>query len=317
MIFRVIALMALLAAILFGVELRPVKDYSVHGNINDVIYDNGKLYVGTSEGHVDIVDYESGKILQEITLSKIKDFMGDTIDSEVFSVDVNKAGILILSQDFDGYSRLDLFKNGKLEHLISKKDKLYIVKAKFVTADKVLLGQLSNVYTLYDIKSKKHIWDAQVTTSKFSDFAFDEAKERVATADESGVMNIVSLKDGKRLRHYEGVNRDEVFKIDWRGHLIITAGKDKRVGLYRDDSYSTSYKDYGFFIYCVALSKDAKLGAASINDKNDVAVFDTSSKEEKYKLVGNRSKITSIIFLSDKDVLVASNNNIVNLFKLP
>ncbi len=317
MLSKVIVFISLWSIALFGAELHPVKNYKVHGNINDVVYKSGKLYVGTSEGHVDVVDRKSAKIVQEITLSKIKDFMGDTIDSEVFSVDVSKAGILILSQDFDGYSRLDLYKNGKLEHLISKKDKLYIVKAKFVAADKVLLGQLSNVYTLYDLKSKKHIWDVQVTTSKFSDFAFDDAKKRVATADESGVMNIVSLKDGKILRHYEGVNRDEVFKIDWKKHLIITAGKDKRVGLYRDDSYTTSYKDYGFFIYCVALSKDAKLGAASINDNNDVVVFDTSSKEDKYKLVGNKSKITNIIFLNDKEVLVAANNNMINLFKLP
>ena len=314
---KVIAFMALLVVSLFGTQLHPVKSYKVHGNINDIVYNGGRLYVGTSEGHVDVLDRKSGKIVREITLSKIKDFMGDTIDSEVFSVDVGKAGILILSQDFDGYSRLDLYENGKLEHLISKKDKLYIVKAKFVTADRVLLGQLSNVYTLYDIKSQKHIWDVQVTTSKFSDFAFDDAKKRAATADESGVMNIISLKDGKTLRHYESVNRDEVFKIDWKKHRIITAGKDKRVGLYRDDSYSTSYKDYGFFIYCVGLSKDAKLGAASINDKNDVAVFDTVSKEDRYQLVGNRSKITSIIFLNDKEVLVAANNNTINLFKLP
>ena len=315
--YRVIAFMALLVLSLFGAELHPVKSYKVHGNINDVVYDNDKLYVATSEGHVDVLDRKSGKVIQEITLSKIKDFMGDTIDSEVFSVDVSQAGILILSQDFDGYSRLDIYRNGKLEHLISKKDKLYIVKAKFVTPDIVLFGQLSNVYTLYDIKMKKHLWDVQVTTSKFSDFAFDDAKKRAATADESGVMNIISLKDGKTLRHYEGVNRDEVFKIDWKKHLIITAGKDKRVGLYHDNSDRTSYKDYGFFIYCAALSQDAHFGAAAINDKNDVSVFDTSSKEDRYQLVGNRSKITSIIFLNDKEVLVAANNNTINLFKLP
>lgn len=317
MINRMIVFMTLIVVSLFGVQLQPVKSYKVHGNINDVVYKEGKLYVGTSQGHVDIVDFKSAKILQEIRLSKIKDFMGDSIDSEVFSVDVGKEGILILSQDFDGYSRLDLYRNGKLEHLITKNDKLYIVKAKFVHKGKVLLGQLSNVYTLFDIKSKKHVWDAQVTTSKFSDFAFDDAKQRVATADESGAMNIVSLKEGKILRHYDSVNRDEVFKIDWKKHLIITAGKDKRVGLYRDDSYSTSYKDYRFFIYCAALSKDAELAAASINDKNDVVVFDTVSKTDKYILSGNRSKITEIIFLNDKEVLVAANNDTINLFKLP
>lgn len=314
--YKILLIMACLVAVVSAKELQPVKSYEVHGGINDMVYRDGKIYVGTAAGKVDVLDFKSGKIIKEIGLEQIKDFMGDPIDSEVFSVDVAGEKILILSQDNDGYTRLDIYENEKLNHIFSKDEKLYVVKAKFVDERKVLLGQLSNVYTLYDITSKKHEWDAQATMSKFSNFALNDDRNEVATADESGALNILSIKDGKKLRHYEGVNKDEVFGIDWKKHLIITGGKDKKIGLYDDSSQNSSMLSYNFFIYSVALSKDAKLGAASVDDKNNVVIFDTATKMQRYKLIGNSSKIAVIIFVSDKEVLVASNDNKINLYRL-
>ncbi len=297
-------------------ELQPLKTFEVHGGINDAVFKDGKIYVATASGKVDIVDFKSGKIIKEISLTKITDFMGDPIDSEVFSVDVVGEKILILSQDLNGYTRLDIYENGKLRHIFDKEEKLYVVKAKFIDEKRVLLGQLSNVYTLYDITSKKHLWDVQATMSKFSNFALNDDRREVATADESGDLNLLSVKDGKKLRHYKGVNKDEVFGIDWKKHLIITGGKDKKIGLYDDSSQKSSSLSYNFFIYSVALSQDAKLAAASVDDKNNVVIFDTATKTERYRLVGNSSKIAVIIFVNDKEVLVASNDNRINLYRL-
>ena len=117
--FRKTLLIVLLSVTaLLAREIKPQKVYKVNGNINDAIYKNEKLYVGTANGKVDILDVKTGKVQKEISLTKITDFMGDVIDSEVFSVDVSKYGILILSQDINGYSRLDVYKDGKLEHIL-------------------------------------------------------------------------------------------------------------------------------------------------------------------------------------------------------
>ncbi len=257
--FKKLIVLLLLVIGLHAKDLQPVKSFEVNGGINDVIYKNGKIYAGTAKGKVDVLDLSTGKIIDEIALSPIKDFMGDTIDSEVFSVDIVKEKLLILSQDYNGYSRLDIYQKGKLHRIIDRKDKLYIVKAKFVDENKILLGQLSNVYTLFDTVTKKHLWDVQVSMSKFSNFALNDDKTKVATADESGALNLVGLQKGKTVRHYEGVNKDEVFGIDWKKHLIITGGKDKKIGLYDDRSQKSSALHYGFFIYSVALSPDATL----------------------------------------------------------
>ena len=314
---KVLPILLLSVSVMFATQFKPKRVFTVHGNINDIVYKNAKVYAGTAAGKVDIVDIKNGKILKEISLSPIKDFMGDTIDSEVFSVDVEDNKILILSQDFDGYARLDLYKNGKLEHIFDKKDKMFIVKAKFISSEKILFALLSNVYALYDLKSKKILWQEQISMSKFSNFALNDEKSEVATADESGDVSIVSLKDGKVIRHYKGINKDEVFGIDWKKSTIITGGKDKKVGIYDANSYNASEKSYGFFIYSVALSSDAKIAAASINDKNDVVLFDVASKDDRDKLVQNSSKIVSIIFINgDKEVVVAANNNKINLYKI-
>ena len=302
---------------LFATDISPVKAFVVRGNINDTVFGDGKIYAATMNGKVDIVDVKSGKIEKEIVLPNIKDFMGDTIDSEIFSVDVLDGRILILSQDNGGFTRLDLFENGRVTHILDRREKLYIVKAKFVTKSRVLLGLLSNVYMLYDIKKRKTVWEKQISMSKFSNFALNDEKTEVATADESGDVSIVSLKEGKVRHHFDGINKDEVFGIDWKKNIIITGGKDKKVALYDTKSYSSSKKAYGFFIYSVALSSDAKTAAASINDKNDVVLFDTASKEERVKLVKNGSKIVSVIFINeDREVLVAANNDKINLYQL-
>ncbi|SFV57148.1 Periplasmic nitrate reductase component NapL [hydrothermal vent metagenome] len=314
---KIFLLFVLSGSILSASQIKPSKTFSVHGNMNDIIYKDGLIYAATANGKVDILSLKSGKIKKEISLSKIKDFMGDTIDSEVFSVDVIQNKILILSQDNNGYTRLDIYQDGKLIHILDKSDKLYIVKAKFISKNKVLLALLSNVYMLYDIQAKKIIWQEQITMSKFSNFALNDNKTKVASADESGDVNIVLLKDGKILKHFDGVNKDEVFGIDWSRDLVITGGKDKKVGLYDLKSSQKFQKEYSFFIYSVALSSDAKLAAASVNDKNDVVIFDTVNREDRYRLIKNSSKIVSIIFLnSNKDLLVAANNDKINLYHI-
>ncbi len=315
-IIKILLISVLSVVVLNAKDIKPFVTYEVNGGINDMVVHNGKMYVGTAKSRVDIVDLKTKKLEKEIVLSKITDFMGDVIESEVFSVDVMENDILILSQDKNGYSRLDVYKNGKLEHILDKKDALYIVKAKYVTKDTVLLGLLSNVYMLYNLKNKKTIWEEQITMSKFSNYALNDDRTEAATADEGGDVNVISLKDGKKLKRYPGVNKDEVFAIDWKKDLIVTGGKDRKVGIYHTDRAEGIEKQYSFFIYSVGISPNAKYVGASVDDQNNVVVFDAKTKEDKYRLIENRSKISAIVFLDENTVLVASNDVSINLYKL-
>ena len=318
MILKAIAMLSLVIAMQLNAKILPTKSINIASGINDIAYQDGKLYVATTQGRAKIIDIASNKLLKEIRLHKIKDFMGDAIDPEIFSIDVAQDRILLLSQDNNGYTRLDLYRHGKHTPLLDAKDRLYIVKAKFVAKESILLGLLSNVYMLYDIGTKKVVWQKQINLSKFSNFALNDTKEMVATADESGDVSIVLLKDGSIKHHFSGLNKDEVFGIDWKKDTIITGGKDKKIALYDTKMLRSSQKSYGFFIYSVALSSDAKMAAASIDEKNSVSIFDPKSKEEIARLVGNNSKVVAIRFIDNNQrLIIATNRDKINIFDIP
>ena len=113
-------------------DVTPNKIIKISGVTVDIVRSGDKLYVATDSSSVDIIDIKSKKVLKHIKIAKIKDFMGDTIDSKIYSVDVINGMVLILSQDNGGFRRVDIYKNGKLKHIITKDDKLVLEVGEFV-----------------------------------------------------------------------------------------------------------------------------------------------------------------------------------------
>ena len=60
----------------------------------------------------------------------------------------------------------------------------------------------------------------------------------------------------------------------------------------------------------------AKKAAISLNEDNDVLVFDVDTKEELFILKGNNALITSILFLDENSLVVASDDKKVNIYNL-
>ena len=60
----------------------------------------------------------------------------------------------------------------------------------------------------------------------------------------------------------------------------------------------------------------AKKAAISLNEDNDVLVFDIDTKEELFILKGNNALITSILFLDENSLVVASDDKKVNIYNL-
>ena len=113
------------------------------GVVTDIAYapKSKRLYIATDSGKIEVFDTNSTKKMVEITLSKIKDFMGDEVPSKILSLDIWKTKrLLVLSQDSDGYSRMHLYEEGKLHTIISKKEKLNIIKAKFLDKENIIVA---------------------------------------------------------------------------------------------------------------------------------------------------------------------------------
>jgi WD40 repeat protein len=314
---RMLLILTLFITALFAAEIQqPVAQYRSSGAVTDIVVDNGNLYSATDASCVDVFDIKTGKIVQTITVDKITDFMGDVIDSKVYSVDVLHGKVVLLSQAEHGFRRVHIYQNDKTELLISFSDQLYIAKVRFLDDNTLLLALLGNQLISYDIKNKKQNWMTQVSQSKFSNFMLNEKKDKVVVADESGDLKIHSTKDGGWIKTLAGQNLDNVFQVDYKNGIIATAGQDRRVVIY-DIALSTAYyKTAPFLIYSVGLSPSGKIAGFASDEYNNVTLFDTSTQRTIGLFGGNKMTLTNILFLNEKEFLVSSDDTMINLYQI-
>ena len=312
---KIFIVLVAFSAMLFARDVQPDFILSASGGVTDLVLVQEKLYVGTDASCVDVFDTKAKRKLSSICVPKIKDFMGDEIDSKIYSIDVLDGKVLILSQDNGGYRRVDLYDGKAFHSIITKNDHMYISKAKFIDNKTILLGLLSNIIISYDLEKKEQNWEVQPTESKFSNFVLNEAKTFVVTTDESGDLDMLDLKDGKVVRRFTGINVDNVFQVDWKKDTIITAGQDRRCGVFNANTAKGYYKQATFLIYSAGLSADGVWGGFAGDEQNNVTVFNTQTKEDKVKLVGNKANISNILFVTPNEVFVSCDTNEVNHYK--
>jgi len=302
---------------LYGVNIqKPTAKFISSGAVTDIVYRDAKLYSATDASCIDIFDTKTKKIIQKIKVSQIKDFMGDIIDSKVYSVDIIKDKILILSQAQKGARRIHIYENDKLELIIPYTEKLFIAKAKFVDDNTILLGLLSNEIISYDLKNKKVNYRVAISQSKFSNFALNEDKSEVVVADESGDLKIHATKDAKLLKELSGQNLDNVFQVDYKQGIIATAGQDRRVVIYTLKFHSSYYEHAKFLVYSVGLSPSGKIVGYASDEENNVVLFDTVTKTKLGTFGGNKMTLTNILFINEKEFFAASDDKTINLYKI-
>ena len=298
-------------------DLQPTFIYEGSGAVTDLVYKNNRLYAATAEGAVDIYDTKEQNLTQTIKVPKIKDFIGDEVDSKVYSVDVIGEKIMITSQGKMGYRRVHLFKDNNLSEIISVAKSYTIAKSKFIDSNHLLIALLSNELILFDIKEKKALYREQISASKFSNFALNEKRDEVIIADESGELKLVSVKDGKIIKVLKGQNVDNIFQVDYKNETVITAGQDRRAAIYSKDEKVKYYKDASFLIYSAALSPSAKIGAYASDEHNNITLFNTSTKSNLYKLGYHKATISNILFIDEKKLFTASDDKDINYWELP
>ncbi len=314
---RVLFLLSFMVLSLFGAKpIMPVSHYSASGSVVDMIVHDGAIYCSTDASSVDIIDLKSKKMLRQIKVDKVKDFMGDLVDAKVYSVDVIEEKILILSQAEQGFRRLYINQADKNTLIIDTDAQLSIAKAKFLDKETVLLALLSDELISFDLKSKKQNWRVQVSGSKFSNFVLNEEKSEVVVADESGDLQLVATKDGKHIKTLSGENLDNVFQVDYKKSIIATAGQDRRVVIYDVNAKSAYYKSSNFLIYSVGLSPSGRRVAYSSDENNNVTVFNTETKHTIAVFGGNKMTLSSIVFLNENEFLVATDATVINRFKI-
>ena len=301
---------------IFAKDLTPNYSLKTSGGVTDLVLKNENLYVATTESSVDIFNINTKEKINSIKVPKIKDFMKDTIEARIYSIDVLENNILILSQGESGGRNIDIYKDGKLNKIIEDKDRLFIAYAKFIDENHIIYALLSNQIYLYDIKNKKVVNEVQISQSKFSNFKLNEDKSKIVVADESGILTLLNTKDLNPIKRFDTLNLDNVFQVDMKKDIFITAGQDRRCAIYSLDERISYYKEGSFLIYSVALSLSGKLAAFASDEENNVTIFNTTTKENLYKLTQNKTTLTNILFINENEIFVSSDDEKINYYKL-
>jgi len=303
---------------LYAKDIKPFLQIDAKGLVKDMVLGKkNTVILGTDAGELIEYDYENKKVVKEIKVPDIKDFMGEIMKARVSSVDFLEGRYLLLSDSgVGGYTDLRINENNRTIDVFTEKDKLPIIKARFITKDKILLGFLSNEVALYDIKNKKFIYRFQINESKFSDFALNEKKDLAAFSCESGVITIINVKTGKVVKKLSGLNLDNVYKVDFKNGYVSCAGQDRRGSWYNVDSGKGDYIESNFLIYATALSPDASLVAFPMDEKNNIYIYNLSLKSKNYVLKGQKSTLNTIIFKDKNTLFSASDDNYVMMWKL-
>lgn len=297
-------------------DLNPSKSLIASGGVSDLVLVENKLFVATTASAIDIFDISTDEKIDSIKLPKIKDFIGDTIDSKIYSVDVLNDSVLILSQGEQGGRNLGIYKNGQMQNIIDDSQRMFIGRAKFLDENHIIYALLSNQIYLYDIQNKKILKEIQISQSKFSNFKLTKDKSKFIVSDESGVITMLDSKSFEVLKTFKNQNLDNVFQADIKGNLILTAGQDRRAAVYNIDTNSAYYKEFSFLIYSVALSPSTNLAAVASDEENNVTIFNTKTKENLYKLFLNKATLSNILFLNENELFVASDDKEINYYKI-
>jgi WD40 repeat protein len=299
---------------LFATQImQPQEVFKASGSVQDIKFKNNKIYAATDNGSIEIFDLNTKNKINTIKIPDIKDFMGDSIASKIYSIDLLENKILIVSQGMKGYRNIYIYENNSLKKIIGIDKKYYIQKAYFVNKDEIIFALLSNQIGLYNIKTKTLEYLVQVSASSFSDFVISEDKKSIASTDESGIVRVLDIQKGSIKKELKALNLDKVYQLDFKKGVIFTAGQDRKAVLY--DKLNTYSLDFDFLLYSCALDKTAKFAAIAFNEQNDVLIFNTKTKKYLYELKGQDATITKILFINKNEVLVSSDSQKINYFR--
>lgn len=296
-------------------EIRPTFKLKSMGIVSDFVVVKDKIYIANDEGSIDIFDLTTQQLVQQIFINLVTSKMNDLLPAKILSVDYINGKLLIVSVGEHAFRNVWLYENHELTQLMDESAKLTIKEARFINDEKILLGTFASEIILHDNDEKYNLYKRHVSQSTLGDIVLSEDKKRVLMSDESGEVQLIDVESSKTIKTFKTQNVDNVYHLAFAKGVIVTAGQDRRVGVYRD-----GYEDYhiksSFLVYCVGLSPSALTGVYSSGEKSDLQLFDIKSKQKLDKLVGHSGIVTQIKFINETELFSSARDNYVYFWKL-
>ncbi len=296
-------------------EVYPTFKLKSMGLVNDFVVVKNKIYIANDAGTIDIFNLSTGKLIEQIVLNLITTKMNRLTSPNILSVDYKNGKILIVSIGVNAYRNVWIYENHTLTKIIDEDKKLTIKEARFVDDEQIILSTFASQIVLHDIGEHYNLYNQQISQSTLSDIVLSEDKKRVVMADESGEVQLIDVKSSKILRTFSSQNVDNIYHLAFAKGVIITAGQDRRVGVYQD-----KIKDYhiksDFLVYCVGITPSSKIGVYSSGEESHLQLFYTKTGVKLDKLVGHNKIVNQIKFINEKELFSSERSQYVYYWKL-
>ena len=297
--------------------VHPFYKIKTSGAITDIVIHGPSVILSTDAGTIEIYDVASGDQVNFLQLPLMKDFMGDPVPRKVFSIDKFSMRTLFVTQGIHGFRNVIVLENGQQEEIINaEKDKMMIKKARWVSSNTILLGLMSNDLILFDVAQKQVICKLNISPYTFSDFSLSEDKQFAYTADESGIVHKIDINNCEITQEFMGINVDNIYQIVYNNGIVITAGQDRRVGVYNTITSDNYFLQEGFLVYSVGLNSDGSVGAYSASEDNNISIFETFSKRKTHVLSGHSSVVTKMAFIDDNTFVSTGDDRYLIIWKI-
>lgn len=308
-------LIVLLFCSLYAKDIVPSATYTSVGFVSDFVVNNNTLYVANDMGVVDIFNIKTTKLIEQISLPPLTSSMNKIIPADILSVDYLNGKVLILSVGNNSYTNVWIYENYTLKEIINEEKKLTIKEARFINDEQIVFATLDSDVILHDMSEKYNLYKTHISSSATGDIALNKDKTKMILADESGRVNVVDIKSSNTIKTHNSQNVDNIFKVAYSNGVIITAGQDRRVGVYQN-TQEPYYIKSDFLVFCVGISPNGEVGVYSSGEENTLQLFNTKTKIKYDRLVGHTKIINQIKFINEKEIFSSSRDNKILYWKI-
>ena len=297
-------------------DITPSLTFKAIGLVSDFVIDNNRLYVATDVGTVDIFDLHTQEIIQQIILPPVTTAMDDLVPARVLSVDRYNNKTLIVSIGKDAFRNVWIYESNSLQQIVDERAKLTIKEARFVDDERLIYATFGSEIILHDTKENYQLYKTHISQSTLGDIMLNHDKTKMVFSDESGEIKLIDIQSSAVEQTYASENVDNVYHVAYSNEIIITAGQDRRVGVYQKGKKAYHIKS-DFLVYCVGISPSGKTAVYSSGEENHLQLFHTKTKQKSHRLVGHKAIINQIKFINEKELFSAGRSQEVLYWRLP
>jgi WD40 repeat protein len=293
--------------------ITPQVSVETNAPVLDFVIRQGCIWAGTANGEVLQIDRQ-GKLVSKTSLSPTMNHWGEKVSPRIMSLDVSFDQKMIVFAAEDGV--LYRIHEGKAVKT-GFSTKAVIKKIALLSETKVLIALLSNEIIFFDLQQNKILSTLSVGTSPLSDMTVSSDKKLAAVAGEAGIVTLIDTASEKISKQLKGGNVDNIYKIDLKNSLLITAGQDRRAIVYAMDGKVVRRFDGTFLIYSVALSPSGAIAAAALDELNVISIFDVIKHQKIALAEGHQSTLNRIDFIDEKHFVSCADENKILFWELP